>query len=95
MTLFVCNQKGCEFEADALPELCPVCNNPIIDGIVKDEVKENDPFDVGYNQGVIYCSEGTAFDSPEEYSMEQTERWLSGYQFAIDENSDDSDLVGR
>ncbi len=25
---FNCTQHGCEFEADELPEVCPVCNNP-------------------------------------------------------------------
>lgn len=29
MALFNCPQRGCSFEADSLPDVCPVCNNPI------------------------------------------------------------------
>ena len=28
METFTCTQHGCEIEADAHPENCPVCNNP-------------------------------------------------------------------
>lgn len=31
METFTCTQHGCEFEAEELPENCPVCNNPQTD----------------------------------------------------------------
>ncbi len=36
-----CGQRGCEFEADAMPDDCPVCNNPMIDGAVTSVVVED------------------------------------------------------
>ena len=27
---FTCAQRGCEFEAKDVPELCPVCKNPFV-----------------------------------------------------------------
>ena len=28
MKTFTCTQRGCPFEAETHPEVCPVCNNP-------------------------------------------------------------------
>ncbi len=30
-TIRVCAQRGCTFNADTTPELCPVCGNPYIE----------------------------------------------------------------
>ena len=34
-----CAQRGCQFEADEAPDLCPVCNNPFIhvEGAIDDD----------------------------------------------------------
>ena len=37
-----CAQKGCTFEADETPELCPVCNNPFIESDADEELAWTD-----------------------------------------------------
>lgn len=38
-----CGQRGCicEVEADGAPELCPVCNNPLLEGNVVEKKEES------------------------------------------------------
>ena len=45
METFTCTQHGCEFEADELPELCPVCENPQVEAQQTDEVEQDVPWE--------------------------------------------------
>lgn len=91
MPEFTCKQKGCSFEAEEFPELCPICRNPMISNLQDAEPDpeqdiEHDAFDVGYQKGKIYVEDGTMFDPPEDYSDEENDQWISGYETAIDES---------
>lgn len=44
METFTCTQHGCEFEADELPELCPVCQNPQVEAADISETEAEVPW---------------------------------------------------